>query len=193
MIRAMSDARASTGQLPTTEAVVAAHAGDSMQSILATAPSGDTNHVLCRGHDEPLNDFGRRVEWRLRALAKKSSLRKVCYLLGPHAPHEWLPCREALITLIGLLRSGAEFELIAASTLNVDVVQTLAELMPYAPVGVSVSIRQEHSQPGATTPEVTAHQGIPDTRSLPSIARVPRPAAMSRRALGVPRTPSLWS
>ena len=191
MISATSDARATTGQLPTSEAVVAAYAGDSMQNILATAPSGDTNHVLCRGQDEPLSDFGRRVEWRLRTLAKKSSLRKVCYLLGPHAPHEWLHCRQGLVTLIGLLRSGAEFELIAAPALNVDVLQTLAELMPHAPVGVSVSIRREHPLPGAPTPGVDPS---PNSGSLPGLARAPRPAAMSRPALGgLPRTPSLWT
>ena len=193
MIPAMSDARASTGQLPTSEAVVAAHAGDSMQSILATAPGGDTNHVLCRGHDEPLNEFGRRVEWRLRALARKSLLRKVCFLLGPQAPHEWLACRQALATLIGLLSSGAEFELIAAPTANVDVVQTLAELMPHAPVGVSVSVRQEHTLPGAPPPRVDASQGTPDAPSHPGLARAPRSAVMSGRALGLPRPPPLWS
>src|SRR5688572_17146904 len=136
---------AQAGTLPTSEVVVAAHGG-AMVDGLASAPTGDTNHVLCRCHDEPLSDFGRRVEWRLRALRKKSSIRRVRYLLGPQEQNDWLPCRQVLVTVIGLLSSGAEFELVVSPTTSVDVVQTLNELMPYAGVGVRVSIRREDSQ-----------------------------------------------
>jgi len=113
--------------------------------VLTAAPTGDTNHVLCRSQDEPLSDFGRRVEWRLRTLRKKSSIQKVSYVLGSPSPHDWLDRRPALAVLIGLLSSGAEFELVAAPPFDVDVVRTLEELMPFADVGVRVSIRQERA------------------------------------------------
>lgn len=131
--------------LPTSEVVAVENGDDVGCDVLTAAPSGDTNHVLCRSHDEPLSDFGRRVEWRLRALRKKSSIQKVSYVLGSGSPHDWLDCRPALAVLIGLLSSGAEFELVAAPPLDVDVVRTLEELMPFANVGVRVSIRQDRA------------------------------------------------
>src|SRR6186713_574166 len=131
--------------LPTSEVVAVENGDDVVCDVLTAAPTGDTNHVLCRSHDEPLSDFGRRVEWRLRALRRKSSIQKVSYLLGARPPHDWLECRPALPALIGLLSSGAEFELVASSPFDVDVVRTLEELMPFAPPGVRVSIRQERA------------------------------------------------
>lgn len=131
--------------LPTSELVAVENGDDVVCDVLTAAPTGDTNHVLCRSHDEPLSDFGRRVEWRLRTLRKKSSIQKVSYVLGSRSPHDWLDCRPALAVLIGLLSSGAEFELVAAPALDVDVVRTLEELMPFANVGVRVSIRQERA------------------------------------------------
>ena len=154
---AMTDAGAV--KLPTSEVVAAADSSSAMYNVLGAAPTGDTNHVLCRGCDEPLGDFGRRVEWRLRSLRNKSSVRKVCYLLGPHSPQDWLSCRQAFVTLIGLLGSGAEFELVTAPTLSIDVVQTLDELMPHAKVGVRVSIRRQ----SALAPE---DHSTSDNRSL---------------------------
>jgi len=148
----MIDAPANTMVLPTSEVVVAAHGGEATYNLLASAPTGDTNHVLCRGQDEPLSDFGRRVEWRLRALRRKSSIRKVSYLLGPHAPHDWLPSRQVLVTVLGLLSSGAEFELVVAPTTSVDVVQTLGELMPYVKVGVRLKIRRDPPIPAFGAP-----------------------------------------
>ena len=135
--------------LPTSEVVAVEQSDDVVCDVLTAAPTGDTNHVLCRGRDEPLVDFGQRVEGRLRALCRKSSVQKVCYLLSSRPRCDWLDRRPALAVLIGLLSSGAEFELVA-SPLDVDVVRTLEELMPFAKVGVRVSIRQE--RPRTTTP-----------------------------------------
>jgi hypothetical protein len=129
--------------LPTSEIVVVENSDDVVRDVLTATPTGDTNHVLCRGRDEPLSDFGKRVEWRLRALRKKSSIQKVSYLLSSRSTHDWLDCRPALAVLIGLLSSGAEFELVASPRLEVNVVRTLEELMPFAEVGVRVSIRKE--------------------------------------------------
>jgi len=147
--------------LPTSEVVAAADSSSAMYNVLRAAPTGDTNHVLCRGHDEPLGDFGKRVEWRLRALRRKSSVTKLCYLLGPHSPQDWLPCRQALITLVGLLSSGAEFELVTAPTLSIDVLRTLEELMLHAKVGVRVSIRREDP--------LTADAGVDDISNNRSV------------------------
>lgn len=181
---ALTEARAAA--LPTSEVVVAAHGGEAMYGVLASAPGGDTNHVLCRSQDEPLCDFGRRVEWRLRALRKKSSIRRVCYLLGPHAPHDWLHCRQVLVTVIGLLSTGAQFELVASPTSSVDVVQTLDELMPYAPVGVRVSIRRDAIR-GSTAgrdldvdPDPAADHCPP---SLPGLASTKSPAVCAQATL----------
>lgn len=195
--RAMSVAAARATVLPTSEVVVAAHGGEAMYDALST-PAGDTNHVLCRGQDEPISDFARRVEWRLRSLGRKSSIRRVCYLLGPHAPHDWLPCRQVLVTVIGLLSSGAEFELVAAPTTSVDVVQTLDELMPYANVGVRVSIRREGIREGSVREGAdgegrgveTDPAAIRDVSSLPGIASAKRPGPSSQEAWSS-RTPSL--
>lgn len=176
--------------LPTSEVIAAADSSSAMYNVLRAAPTGDTNHVLCRGHDEPFSDFGRRVEWRLRSLQRKSSIRKVCYLLGPHSPQEWLPCRDALITLIGLLSRGAEFELVTAPALSIDVLRTLGELMPHAKAGVRVSIRREcaidadeHSTGHETDRPSGVHE-LPD--ALPGLASAGR--------LGLePRTAAAWS
>lgn len=173
---AVSGTSANATALPTSEVVVAAHRAESMYDVLSP-PAGDTNHVLCRGQDEPLNDFGRRVEQRLRSLRRKSTIRRVCYLLGPHAPQDWLPCRQVLVTVIGLLNSGAEFELVAAPTSSVDVVRTLDELMPYAEVGVRVSIRREAAREGARVPDPA-----PKSSSLPGLARARRHALGSQEA-----------
>ncbi|HEY6725749.1 MAG TPA: hypothetical protein VI197_17060 [Polyangiaceae bacterium] len=158
--------------LPTSEVVVAAHS-DAMVDMLANAPTGDTNHVLCRAHDEPLSDFSRRVEWRLRTLRKKSSIRRVCYLMGPHAAHDWLPCRQVLVTVIALLGSGAVFELVAAPTSSVDVVRTLEELMPYAPVGVQVSIKREEPRSVPEVPE-RGHVDLARGAASPGVASTQR-------------------
>jgi len=179
----MTNARGVAPVLPTSEVVVAAHGG-AMVSGLANAPTGDTNHVLCRSQDEPLSDFGRRVEWRLRALRKKSSIRRVRYLVGPHAPHDWLSCRQVLVTVIGLLSSGAEFELVTAPTSSVDVVQTLEELMPYAGVGVRVSIRREDPQ------RSTAHSLDLDPDYGTQQADASLPGLASTERSGVFYTPS---
>jgi len=163
--------------LPTSEVVVAAHASDAMVNVLANAPAGDTNHVLCRGYDEPLTDFGRRVEWRLRALRKKSSIRRVRYLLGPPAPQDKAPqdralSRQVLVTVLGLLGSGAVFELVTPPSCDVDVVQTLDELMPYARVGVQVSIRREEVPREELAPGTES--GDRDLTALPGLARTDR-------------------
>jgi hypothetical protein len=131
--------------MPTSEVVAVENSDDVVCDVLTAAPAGDTNHLLCRSHDEPLSDFGRRVESRLQALRKRSSLQKVSYVLGSRSPRDWLDCRPALAALIGLLSSGAEFELVASPSFDVDVVRTLEELMPFANVGVRVSIRQERA------------------------------------------------
>jgi hypothetical protein len=180
---ATSGATTNATALPTSEVVVAAHGAEPMYDGLST-PTGDTNHVLCRGQDEPLSDFGRRVEERLRSLRRKSSIRRVRYLLGPHAPHDWLPCRQVLVTALGLLSSGAEFELVAAPTATVDVVQTLDELMPYAEVGVRVSIRREVAREDRDTDDGTRALDavVPDSSSLPGLARAKRRAAGSQEA-----------
>lgn len=189
--RAMSVAAARATVLPTSEVVVAAHGGEAMYDALST-PGGDTNHVLCRGQDEPLSDFARRVEWRVRSLGRKSSIRRVSYLLGPHAPHDWLPCRQVLVTVIGLLSSGAEFELVAAPTARVDVMQTLDELMPYANVGVRVSIRRESVREGTDADGRSVKAGLAavhDASSLPGLASAKRPPVSSQAAWDS-RTPS---
>lgn len=174
---AMGGASANATALPTSEVVVAAHGAESMYEALCP-PSGDTNHVLCRGQDEPLDDFGRRVEERLRSLRRKSSIRRVCYLLGPHAPKDWLTCRQVLVTVIGLLSSGAEFELVAAPTTSVDVVRTLDELMPHAEVGVRISVRRNVGRAGARVPEAPPA----DSSSLPGLVRAKRRALDSHEA-----------
>jgi len=200
----MVDAGAAT--LPTSEVIAAADSSSAMYNVLRAAPTSDTNHVLCRGHDEPFSDFGRRVESRLRSLHSKSSIRKVCYLLGPHSPQEWLPCRDALVTLITLLTHGAEFELVTTPTLNIDVVRTLEELMPHAKVGVRVSIRRERpldAEPGARSTsdscDVPEERGFSEARgaadetsepsgvhelpnALPGLASAGRPSLGSRTA-----------
>jgi len=131
--------------LPTSEVVAVENGDDVGRDVLIAAPTGDTNHVLCRGSDEPLGDFGRRIEWRLRALRKESSIQKVSYLVGSRPSHDWLDCRPALAAVIGLLSSGAEFELVASSPFDVDVLRTLEELMAFAKVGVRVRIRQDRA------------------------------------------------
>ena len=143
--------------MPTSEVVaVESSSDDVVCDVLTAAPTGDTNHLLCRSHDEPLSDFGRRVESRLQALRKKSSIQKVSYLLDSRAPRNWLDRRPALAALIGQLSSGAEFELVASPALDVDVVRTLEELMPFANIGVRVSIRQERpAAPLADNPELS--------------------------------------
>lgn len=177
----MMNARASAMALPTSEVVVAAYGGEATYNVLASAPTGDTNHVLCRGQDEPLSDFGRRVEWRLRALRRKSSIRKVSYLLGPQGHHDWQPSRQVLITVLGLLSSGAEFELVAAPTTSVDVVQTLSELMPYVKVGVNVKIRREPPNPTFGLRESPQEKQLP--ADSPEIAES-RPLGPKRAGAG---------
>lgn len=165
--------------LPTSEVVAVENSDDVVCDVLTAAPTGDTNHVLCCGHDEPLSDFGKRVEWRLRALRKKSSIQKVSYLLSSRPPHDWLDCRPALAVLIGLLSSGAEFELVASPQLEVDVVRTLEELMPFAEVGVRISIRQERADTSASEDRRSSDSRGQRTwaQNAPGLAGVVSPAA----------------
>ena len=186
---AVTDASATA--LPTSEVVVAAHGGEAMCDVLASTPSGDTNHVLCRGRDEPLSDFSGRVEWRLRTLRRKSSIRRVCYLLGPHAPHDWLPSRHVMVSVLGLLGAGAVFELVAPARSRVDVVQLLDELMPHAKVGVRVCVRRE-GLPASLEDRATEHarEEPSGVHEIPGLASTKRGGAPEEALPLLP--PPLW-
>ncbi len=128
---------------PNAHVVVAESGLDAARALREATPRGDVNHVLCRGSDEPLADFASRVFHRIRTLKASSSLEHLSYLLGPNL-HENQAARQVLLRgLLVLLGRGSELELVAGPTSQLDVLETLDALVPFAKPGVGIKLVQQ--------------------------------------------------
>jgi hypothetical protein len=118
------------------------------------------NHVLCRGQQEPLHEFGSRVVARVKALRRKSRVQRVSYLMGPvsederhvqkpqqpvGAPHPAglrgcsVRARAQLLReLAKLLQQGANLTIVVTPERQLNLIELVDPLLALAPPGATV-------------------------------------------------------